>query len=125
MLNAAVGSWQRVASSLTCGGVSRAKQSARYASAAVTKPDRSTVLAGTASYSGGSLTEAGGLTFGCPCTAHDKCYSTCGASKGDCDRKFLEDVRAVCNGKRKSLFFLKYRCLDRANLYYSEVTKYG
>jgi secretory phospholipase A2 len=30
------------------------------------------------------------------CRAHDACYETCGASKGECDSRFRSDLRSAC-----------------------------
>lgn len=44
-----------------------------------------------------------GFEFGDACEAHDHCYNTCGASKQDCDRKFLKDMRDKCHSYQPAL----------------------
>src|SRR5262249_34877694 len=51
---------------------------------------------GSAFPSSGVRDDPGGYDFSQACKDHDKCYDTCGASKKDCDEKFLQDMLDIC-----------------------------
>lgn len=38
--------------------------------------------------------------FGPACERHDRCYETCGRTRGDCDREFLHDLKFACGVKQ-------------------------
>lgn len=44
-----------------------------------------------------SLLSQHGRDFRVCCDAHDKCYGTCGAVKGNCDRVFVGCLLQVCS----------------------------
>jgi hypothetical protein len=80
------------------------------------------------------------INFKDPCDGHDRCYSTCGKLKDDCDQSFRGDLWTACYLKwgrddftadppKFSLptpdqFFLK-RCIQLADIYYQAVAKGG
>ncbi len=63
-----------------------------------------------------------GFDFTNACIWHDNCYLTCGMTKGNCDRGFLERMRDVCRGY-PSLYPIDQRaaCMRVADSYYAAV----
>ena len=62
-----------------------------------------------------------GFDFTPACINHDKCYSTCGKSKADCDQAFLDDMLGICEDK----YFSQHGCNNVAYIYYGAVNNYG
>lgn len=74
-----------------------------------------------------------GCAFTPACDGHDLCYSDCDMSRRDCDRRFLDDLRAACEecsrrrpfpGDRARRRWLR-RCRRRARVYYRGVRVLG
>ncbi len=57
--------------------------------------------------------------FQTACQAHDDCYSTCGIAKGDCDAKFVKDLRRACGSG------FNFTCVFIAQFYFSIVRDFG
>jgi len=66
-------------------------------------------------------------TFTSSCNAHDKCYSTLGTTYGECNGRFLSDMRSACRSKFNPFFFPgEYSaCYASANHYYAGVEAWG
>ncbi|WP_198683851.1 RHS repeat-associated core domain-containing protein [Peristeroidobacter agariperforans] len=56
------------------------------------------------------------VPFTSACRSHDRCYETCGMSRGECDRRFREDARKLCSSAHARLGTrLTGDCVRRAN----------
>jgi hypothetical protein len=60
------------------------------------------------------------LHFTPACNRHDICYSTPGVVRRDCDRRFLYDMRAICDAR-----WDRISCRMLADLYYAAVRILG
>lgn len=59
------------------------------------------------------------------CEAHNRCYSTCGASRQACDQRFFEDMNRLCNDNL-TLFDEEFKaCQYTALLYWTAVSRFG
>jgi RHS repeat-associated protein len=67
------------------------------------------------------------VTFTEACKKHDDCYGRCGSSKAKCDNQLRDDMRSACRKVYLSggLHFGLGDCYDRADIYYTAVTKLG
>jgi hypothetical protein len=61
-----------------------------------------------------------GVDFRPACQRHDDCYLTPGASRRECDRQFLNDMRAICANSNNPR-----GCNRRATVYYRFVRLFG
>lgn len=61
------------------------------------------------------------------CIAHDQCYDTPGADRGECDRRFHQDMKAECDRVYPGLKDLPLRqaCHGAAYGYFQAVDRYG
>jgi len=59
------------------------------------------------------------------CDNHNKCYSTCGTPKQDCDHQFFHDMVAICNSDVRPLDADYATCRYFALLYWYAVVQFG
>lgn len=59
------------------------------------------------------------------CKRHDKCYATCGADKGQCDRQLRDDIRAACKALHLPGSARYAACASWADDYYTAVDWFG
>ncbi len=55
-----------------------------------------------------------GADFRPICVRHDACYDTYGANKGECDRRYLDEMKCACRNSRHPL-----RCRITARIMYA------
>lgn len=70
----------------------------------------------------------GDADFSNACQIHDECYSTCGESKGGCDRQFEAAMEAECRASYPGggLAYIKRNaCIGAANTYAVAVERFG
>lgn len=54
------------------------------------------------------------------CARHDRCYSTPGASRYACDKRFQQDLHCACRNSRYPVL-----CRMQANMYYAATRLFG
>lgn len=62
------------------------------------------------------------LWFTPACDRHDYCYGTCGSNRATCDRRFYDDMKAIC---AKRSWWTRSSCYAAAWTYYQAVKTFG
>ncbi len=67
----------------------------------------------------------GSACFTGACEGHNRCYSTCGVSRDECDQQFFEDMNALCDENLTLLDDEFTACRYMALVYWTAVSRFG